>query len=39
MSFIALTNDVVFAYLHVFPIENSFMCEYCMCHVQHVVLA
>jgi len=37
MSIVVLTNYVIFVYLHVFPIQNSLICEYCMCHVQHVV--
>jgi hypothetical protein len=39
ISIIILINYVIFAYLYVFTIQNSFMCEYCMCHIQHVVLA
>jgi hypothetical protein len=28
MSTVMLTNYVIFVYLHVFPIQNSFICEY-----------
>ncbi len=38
MFIVVLINYVIFVCLHVFPIQNSLVCEYCMCHVQHVVL-
>jgi hypothetical protein len=39
MSIVVLTNYVIFVYLHVFPIQILFICEYCMRHVWHVALA
>jgi len=39
MSIIVLTGYEIFAYVYVFPILNSFICKYYMCHVWHVVLA
>ncbi len=38
MSIVVLFNYVIFIYLHVFTIQNSLICDNCICHVQHVVL-